>query len=475
MNSFSQAVDGQLTYTENGMPTYKSSMSNVVDLFYKIGTLRSADPIPHFVKSYIEDPELTLRVVQWARDVRGGAGEREVFRKVIRYLQNVDENACLSLLKKIPEIGRMDDLFAVTEPKLREKAFSIYKQELLKGNGLAFKWAPREKSTKKELAKEFRKFLKMSAKNYRKYLVAGTNVVESQMCSNDWDNINFNHVPSLASIRYKKAFYRNAEEVYSAYVNDLISGKDGVKINAGAVYPYNIVNSYRSNRSDVSRKHTIAQWEALPNYVMNASILPMVDVSGSMTTTIGANSNVTCMDVSISLGLYCADKNKGKFKDLFLTFSGKPEICRLTGNITDKIDQLQSANWDMNTNVMAAYDLILKTAIDGNVPQEEMPGVLLILSDMQFDSCAKFDSDMKTTLHKKFNKAGYNLPRLVFWNISNGRHSADNVPVRFNENGVALVSGCSPSILEAVLSSDFEEFSPQNIMLKAIMNPRYDI
>ena len=133
------------------------------------------------------------------------------------------------------------------------------------------------------------------------------------------------------------------------------------------------------------------QWEALPNYVGNANILPLVDVSGSMICRVGGNNNLTCLDVSVSLGLYLADKNKGKFKDTFLTFSGSPELLHLNGNINQKIDQMVKSKWAMDTNLVAAFEKILSVAVKSNVPQNEMPEMLLILSDMQFNQCVHFD------------------------------------------------------------------------------------
>jgi type III secretion system FlhB-like substrate exporter len=172
----------------------------------------------------------------------------------------------------------------------------------------------------------------------------------------------------------------------------------------------------------------------------------------------------------VSLGLYLADKNKGKFKDTFLTFSHKPELLHLKGNILDKAKQMVKSHWTMNTNLHAAFDKILQTAVEHNVPQEEMPGMLLILSDMQFDQCASYDDSAMQMIARKYAEAGYNVPNIVFWNIN----AHDNVPAKFNEKGVALVSGFSPAIVKGVLAADLDDFTPEAIMLKTIMSERYD-
>jgi hypothetical protein len=177
------------------------------------------------------------------------------------------------------------------------------------------------------------------------------------------------------------------------------------------------------------------------------------------------------MEVAISLGLYVADKNKGKFKDTFLTFSGSPELLHLKGDVIQKIDQMSTSKWAMNTDLVKAMEKILRVAKEGGVSQEEMPEMLLIMSDMQFDRCARFDDSAMKMMERKFEAAGYELPKIVFWNIN----AADNVPVKYDTRGVALVSGFSPAIMKAVLSADTTQFTPEAIMRKAINIPRYDM
>jgi hypothetical protein len=217
------------------------------------------------------------------------------------------------------------------------------------------------------------------------------------------------------------------------------------------------------------------QWEALPNYVGDANILPLVDVSGSMSCPAGgygSKSTLTCMDVAVSLGLYLADKNKGKFKDTFLTFSASPQLLHLKGNINQKIDQMVKSTWQMNTDLNKAFAKILDVAVKGNVPQEEMPEMVLILSDMQFDQCVSHDDSAIQMIARKYQEAGYTLPKVVFWNLN---ASYGNSPVKFDKTGTALVSGFSPAIVKPLLSGDLETFTPENVMLKTIMSERYKV
>jgi hypothetical protein len=338
-------------------------------------------------------------------------------------------------------------------------------------NGLAAKWTPR----KGEVAREIREFFGMTPKQYRKSLVNLTTVVETQMCAKDWDAINYSHVPSLAHSRYKKAFTRNGTS-YAEYVAKLVKGEAGVKINAGAVYPYDVLKgsipSYNcSTMSKTELDALQAQWDALPNFIGDASVLPMVDSSGSMTCSAGKNTNLSCLEVAISLGLYFADKNKGKFKDTFLTFSHTPKLVNLKGNIVQKITQMNTGEV-ANTNLNAAFDLILKTAVDNSVPQAEMPQTLVIFSDMQFDQGCSHDDSAIEMIARKYEQAGYTIPKVVFWNLN---AAYGNAPVKFNKTGVALVSGFSPAIAKSILSGNLDDFSPEAIMLKTVMKDRYDL
>ena len=475
MNTFVSAVQNQSARTTNGMRARKSTASACVDLFFKIGASRGKDITKDFVAAYVENKDVALRIAQWVRDARGGAGERELFRQILAYLDKHDPDAAAQLLMKVPEIGRWDDIFVVKSDKLKYQAFSMLGDALRAKNGLAAKWTPR----KGELAVEIRNFFGMSPKFYRKSLVELTKVVEQDMCAKNWDAINFSHVPSVAHARYKKAFFRNTQE-YAKYVAELVKDpKDRtvqVKINAGAVYPYDVlkgvIGAYNKNYNSTELGALQAQWDALENFIGDANVLPLVDVSGSMICRAGggaSQSATSCLDIAVSLGLYCADKNTGKFKDTFLTFSGSPELLHLKGNIVQKVQQMVSSNWGMNTNLVAAMEKILKTAKQGGVPQEEMPEVLLIMSDMQFDACARFDDSAMKMIERKFNDAGYDLPKIVFWNLN----AHDNVPVKYDTRGVALVSGFSPAIMVGVLGGDTEKFTPEAIMLKTVMVDRY--
>jgi hypothetical protein len=449
--------------TQNNMKAQESSMSPLVDLFYIVGASRGQNLSRQFESALQDNEDLALRVALWARDCRGGAGERAVFAFLLQHLElsRPEFLTTSKFLDKIPEMGRWDDLLTVTEPTVKAKAFGLIQAALARGDGLCAKWMPR----KGKIARELREFLGLSPKAYRKTLVALSNTVEQKLCAREFDQINYSHVPSLAMSRYMKAFSKNDAARFVAYRESLVKGE--TKVNAKGVYPYDIIKSLRAGGDKVVNNE---QWKALPDYMDGTNVLPLVDVSGSMCCAAGKNPNLSCLDVALSLGLYCADKNKGAFKDMFLTFSERSELLTLKGTLSQKMDQMNRSHWAMNTNLHKAFERILDVAVTGKVPAEDMPAVLLILSDMQFDQCSSFDDSAMGMIERKYAAAGYKAPVIVFWNL-NGQ---DNKPVSFDKKGTAMVSGFSPAIMKAVLAADFDDISPESIVRDAVGIPRYD-
>jgi len=478
-NLFSAVNDGGAR-TWNGMKTNSTSLRPTVDLFYTIGSARGKfeTVVADLSAAIGDDKDAAIRILLWARDVREGAGERQTFRDAVDFLASnslitVDE--ARRVMKKVPELGRWDDLTAFFGTVLEDEALTIWANAIDQSNGLAAKWAPR----KGEVANKLRRKMVLSPRDYRKTVVAATNVVEQKMCANQWEEINFSHVPSMASSRYQKAFGRNAPEAYAEYKKELqkpeAERNPNVKINANAIYPYNIVQAVRNGDSAVASE----QWKALPDYMEGSEymgIMPLIDVSGSMSCPAGGYGGfsykpdyVSCLDVAVSLGLYLSERNRGPFKDEFITFSGNPKMVHLSGDLKNRVHQMVRSDWGMNTNVVAAFELILKAAKRHNLPQEDVPRTLLIVSDMQFDYCAEYDDSALESVHRKFTVAGYEVPNVVFWNVNS---SGNGVPTTADKHGTALISGFSPSIMKSVLNA--EELTPESIMRKTIMDSRYD-
>lgn len=478
MNTFKTATQNTLTEsrTENGMKTYDSSLNACVDLFFTIGASRGKDITSAFERAFQENAEVAAKILLWSRDIRGGAGERQIFRDMLVNIEENHKEFLYPIMLAIPELGRWDDLLVLKTNVARAVAFDMIGAALENDDGLAAKWMPR----KGENAVALRKHLhnqdpKWTPKFYRKTLVGLTEVVETKMCAKQWDKINFSHIPSVASARYQTAFHRNVPEGYQEYKDNLAKNDGSAKVNAGAVYPYDVLKpligyGYGGQANLTNKEVILAQWEALPNYIGDESILPMIDVSGSMNCT--AAGSLTCMDVAVSLGLYLADKNTGAFADMFLTFGENSKIEVLGGDIISKVRQIQRAEWGYSTDLNKAFAAVLNVAVQNKLSADDMPAYVLVLSDMEFNASRNnMDESAMEMIERKYEAAGYTVPKIVFWNLN--ARSDSNKPVKFDKSGVAMVSGFSPAIMKSILAA--ENFTPEAIMLGTVNVPRYDI
>jgi hypothetical protein len=332
---------------------------------------------------------------------------------------------------------------------------------------LFFKWAASQNASSKltkQIATEIISYLQISPRTYRKTLSekrAVLDVVERKMCSQNWDKINYKGVPSKAALNYKDAFEKHDHDRYQQFIADVKSGK--TTINAGALYPYDIVE--KCFVRDESATLDVL-WNALPNYMEgdNSNGIVVADVSGSMSGR--------PMAVSISLAMYISERNKGAFKDRFITFSDNPTLQKVVGNnIREKVNNLQRADWGMSTDLEAVFNLILDTAKEHNIPPAELPSTIYIVSDMEINmACHNPNDTLFENIKQKYEQANYKCPDLVFWNV-NVRNTQS--PIKFDERGTCLVSGCSPSILKSLLSGNI--VSPEQVMLDTIGVKRYEV
>lgn len=473
MNTFASAlgsasvVTPAVGQTANGGAALPTSLNALTDLFFTIGAARGKDISSQFMQALQTDPFKAITMLFWARDVRGGAGERDTFRKLLTVLETARADLITKVIHLVPEYGRWDDLSMFQTVQVRDQALGVWCEAILAGNGLAAKWAPR----KGALANELRKRMKLDPKSYRKVLVNNTRVVENHMCSKQWDQINYSHVPSVAGARYQKAFNRRDPVRYAEFKAAALQGD--VKINAGALYPYDVIKSVRMGDPSVA----LAQWNALPNYLGDAGfILPVIDTSGSMQTSVGdGKSKLSCLDVAVSLGLYLADKQTGAFANMFLNFDSDSKIHFLKGNLLEKLHQIRTCDWGGSTNLESAFKEILRVAVMGHVPQAEMPRYLLVISDMGFDPASQGANTRMWDLAKQmFERHGYSLPTVVWWNVnasSGGFGGDNNFPVAVHEQNTALVSGFSPAIMKSVLSA--RNVTPWAVMMETLNQPRY--
>jgi len=338
-----------------------------------------------------------------------------------------------------------------------------------KSVSLLAKWTPSENTSSKETvaqAYKFRKFLGWTSKKYRKTLSAlrkYIDVVEVKMCANQWNDIDFSKVPSKASLTYRKTFEKRAGDSYKEFLTKVESGE--AKINAATLYPYDVLRTLvESGKSETSIRAADLQWRSLPNFVEgDGKGLVIADTSGSMYGL--------PLYVAVSLAIYFSERNNGPFKDVFLTFSNYPLFHRLVGNnLLEKWNNLDQSGWDMNTNLQEALDLVLNTAVQNHVEQKDLPTVLLVISDMEFDRGNQANDKTNYELAKeKFKAAGYRIPNIVWWQVNSHQN---NCPVKATDSGVAVVSGSHPSILKQIGATSF--LTPRSLMLKTITDKRYD-
>ena len=483
--------EAALTHTENGALTYSTSLSDCLDLFYNAGALRNAEDerITSLVmRAFAEDPVRALRIIFFARDIREGMGERRFFRAAIRYLAKAEPEAVQRNLHLIPEYGRWDDLLVLLDTPCEEQAAALIKAQLdsdiaamNEGREVSLlgKWLPSvntSSSAARAAGRRLAKSFGMKESEYRKTLSALRRhiaIIENNLREKDY-TFDYEKQPSKALFKYRAAFGRNDEKRYSQFLKAVEEGKS--KLNTSALYPYDIVHAcmsklsiFRSAADKMSPKVLDLSWKNLPVYGTGSeNCLAIVDGSGSMYRY---GSNVSPIDVAVSLGLYFAEHTTGGFAGHFITFSENPRLVEVKGkDILQKVEYCASYNEAANTNIEAVFDLLLNTAVKNSLPQEDMPSKLIIISDMEFDWCAEGGNDMTVfeTFRKKYSEHGYKLPQIVFWNVESRR---SNVPVTFSDTGCALVSGMSSSLFNIVTGDDLD---PVRIMDRAIMGERYE-
>jgi len=459
MDNFTNAMFSNDSYTNNGAVTHSTAGMSCLDLFFLAGASRfmsEGDILKAFTSAYREDKNVALKILFWARDARGGAGEKRFFQLIMRHLMTLDGEAYDQVAIHIPTFGYWKDIFIIERPS--EDTLNWLKHQLDENENanLLAKWFPR----KGEWFVAMHKYLKVSAGTFRRRLTSMSNTVEQKMCANEWETIQYSTVPSVAGKRYVQAFHKHDGIRYQSYIKDVMEGKQ--KINASVLFPSDLVHEVTMGSDDNTDAYD-AMWNALPNYMEGCTerILPVCDVSGSM---MGQP-----MEVSIGLGMYISERNEGPFKDLVLTFSESPQFHKIEGStLTERISNLGNANWGMNTDLNKTFNVLLDRAIAGKVLQEEMPTKLLIISDMEFDqACGRYNNF--DAIRVMYADAGYNMPAIIFWNV-NGR--LGNVPIKANTPNTALVSGYSPSILTSILGG--KDISPYSVMMETIGKPRYN-
>lgn len=465
-----------LTYGANGMPAYASSLNANLDLFASQGALRGRKDefLSYFAKAFQEEPVLAIKNLFLLRDIRGGMGERQLSRDALTYLEKQGKIDLLAkILPYIPVYGRWDDLYVFTDKRLISQAVDMTIIGLTHNDTkeLVAKWLPiRKKNTvaEKKFLSVLRSKMKVSPKELRQIVVSIKNVIETDLCKNEVSNIELEKVPSLAMVRYRNCL-KAKHSGFEQYVESLTKGE--TKVNAGALYPYDLLNR-RSVLNTEQHSLINAQWKALPQLMSKQiNVLPIIDVSGSMECYAG-NSKVECIDIAVSLGIYLAEQNKGDLHNITCSFSDKPRLFSL-GNKKTATEKYKAVIKDNNvgysTDVEKTIKAIIKFGIDNQIKDEDMPKVLLFLSDMNFNeaqnSSDRFTSKKAMKLIKdEFEKNGYTMPNVVYWNLNHN----GSFTTKSEAKGFSMASGFSPKILNSFADLLEGSITPTKIMLETL-------
>lgn len=442
-----------MTTTENGALSNATTKSACLDFFACAGN--HADFSEQFWAAYEEDAYLATRILLWSRDCRGGSGAKATFKAVLKLMAKKNMTLLQSLFLWIPEFGSWKDVFTCFPAPYSWMSIAVANR--LKNEGehsLLCKYFPR----KGPWFGALREKMLMSQSEFRHYIVSRSATVEQEMCAQKWAGINYSAVPSRAGMLYKNAFIKHDEVRYVDYISSVLKGEK--KINASVLYPNELVARAKNDRSEAWK----AMWYALPDYMEGSTerILPICDTSGSMTGT--------PMEVSVGLGMYISERTQGPFKDMFMTFSERPMLQKLSGTFLERMEQLEDADWGMNTNLQRTFEEILKYALKHDVPEDQMPTKLLIISDMQFDEAIGHNGTNFEAVQEKYRDAGYHMPSIIFWNV---RGVFTDTPITKDDKNVAIVSGYSPAILKSILKGD--AITPEGIMHLTVDVPRYMI
>ena len=485
-------MEANVTYTENGAVSNRSTGKDCLDLFATIGALRresDREIVTRFMRAYTEDADLAMKILFFSRDVRGGLGERRVFRILLKWLAVNKKKTLIRNLPYIAEYGRWDDVLVLLDTPCRNEAIELLKKQFqsdlaaLENNGevsLLGKWLPSVNASNEQtvyMGKQIAKAFGLTDRDYRKALVrlrAHIRILENNLREKDY-SFDYAKQPSKALFKYRRAFQRNDGERYGEFLQKVERGE--AKLNTGTLLPYELVepclytggwwsdHCYMLPLSEQEKLSLNATWNALEDFASDENALAVVDTSGSMYC---AGSPLPAA-VALSLGLYFAERAKGPYRNHFIEFSDHPELIEIKGDtFADRLRYVASFNEIANTNIEAVFDLILDTAVHNHVPQSELPGKLYIISDMEFDACVNGAALTNfENAKRRYEAAGYQLPQIAFWNVASRSRQQ---PVRVNDRGVALVSGCSPRIFSMALEG---ELDPWSYMFSIVDTERY--
>ncbi len=493
--------------TENGASGYRITGHPLLDLNFKVSSLRSREEefiVKAFIPAFYEDRIHAVKWLFYLRDIREGLGERRSFRICLKYLAHSQQSIAKAVMNLIPEYGRYDDLLVYLDTPLQAQTCEFIQKQLRqdvkdmeasKPISLLAKWLPSNNTSSKEsrrLAKILAKYMKLQPGEYRKLLSklrSYLQVVEKQISANDWENVDYALVPAKAQFRYDDAFARHDSERRAAYLEAVYFGEGN--LNGKGMMPYEIVHRMmKKNRKGYGIADDFLSelmWRKIVNEGFQndwglESCIVVADGSGSMTANVSGSTSVTALEVCNSLAIYFAEQLNGVFHNKAITFSANPVFIDLeSGNgLKEKLEIMYSHCEVANTNIQAVFDMLLAMAVSNQVPDEELPKQVLIISDMEFDeaqrpcwyysqtSYKKFDQRLFEEIAAQYRLAGYTMPKLIFWNVC-GR--TDTIPMVDENSDICLLSGFSQNAMK--MAAQTESKDPYQCLLQVLDGPRY--
>lgn len=478
--------------TENGARAYTTQGNALTDLFAQVGALRprtEQEIRTKYAAAFAVDPLLATKMLFYAGNVRGGLGERRTFRICLKWLAENHPSIVIKNAALIPHFNRWDSMFVLVGTAAEKEMWKVIADQLNTDMAavaaskttrkpqpisLLAKWMPTETASSKatrDLAFHTMRNLGLTPRAYRKVLTAlrkHLKVVESTMSAREWEAIRYAQVPSYAMKNYRKAFAKHDPDGFAAYKASLVKGE--TKVNASTLFPYDLVAQYTKRGGYWGHCHASvddiveAQWRALPNYVQGENnILVMADVSGSM--------RGRPMDTSIGLATYFAQRNKGDYHNLYMTFTDQPHFIELREGtpLAECVYKVMRTDVGYNTNLEMAFDYILKHAVNNGVSNDELPKALVVISDMEIDRYMRQNRmDFVDAMKAKFARHGYILPKLILWNVE-----ARNDTFLTKQEGVICVGGQSTSTFRE-LCGNLDGKTTWDIMCETLGNKMYD-
>lgn len=501
--NFAQAMyrEGTHKLTENGAFAYDSTAQGaLLDLFSQVGALRprtETEIASKFAAAFREDALLATKMMFYTGDIReGGLGERRTFRVCLRWLAEKRPDIVNKNMTLIPFFNRFDTLFTLVDTDCEKAMWELVAKTLtedvkaMKAStgrkhvpcSLLAKWMPSENTSSaktRALANKAIKALKLTPRTYRRMLSAlrkHIGVTECKMSAGEWTFIEYAKVPSYAMHNYGSAFAKHDHERFDAYLKSVSKGE--TKINSSVLFPYDLVEKYLSPRGygiqtvragdcRVAAKEDAvveAQWKALPNYLTKpVNAIVMADVSGSMSGR--------PMATSIGLATYFAQHNTGWYRNQYLSFTTTPNFINLNegASLLECVQKVASAGVGYSTNLEAAFNKILETAVFYKIPKNQMPKTLVVISDMEIDRYMRPGRhwDFLKVMEARFEQYGYKLPRIILWNV-NARKDT------FLSQGedVLFVSGQSASVFKQ-LCQNLDGVTAYDLMIQTLNAPAY--